>query len=154
MASTRNLHPFRRNGEDIHRAVIFDVNFATGFLDELLDVLAAGADERADLLRIDLHDLDARGVLAEFLARFGESLRHFGEDVQAGDAGFLNRLGHKRVRDALELEVELEAGDAFVRAGNFAIHVAEVVFRAEDVGEEFVTGNVFVGRRIRCKYRR
>ena len=35
-----------------------------------------------------LTDLDARRVFAQFLARRGERLRHFGQDVQAGDAGF------------------------------------------------------------------
>ena len=38
--------------------------------------------------------VDARGVLAHFLARLGEGLGHFGQDVQAGDAGFFHRLGH------------------------------------------------------------
>ena len=43
------------DGEDVHRAVVFDVDFATGFFDEALDVLAARSDERADLFRIDLN---------------------------------------------------------------------------------------------------
>jgi len=59
-----NLHPFGGNGEDVHGAIIFDVDLATGFFDELLDVLAARADQRADLLGIDLDGLDARRVLA------------------------------------------------------------------------------------------
>jgi hypothetical protein len=46
-----NLHAFRRDGEDVHRAVVLDVDFAAGFLDEALDVLAARPDERADLFR-------------------------------------------------------------------------------------------------------
>ena len=96
MASRAIFMPSARDGEDVHRAVVLDVDFATGFLDEALDVLAARPDERADLLRIDLDDFDARGVFAHFLARRGERLGHFGEDVHAGDAGFFHRFGHER----------------------------------------------------------
>ena len=38
----------------------------------------------------------------------------------------------------MQLEVELEAGDALVGAGDFAIHVAEGILPADDVGEQFV----------------
>jgi hypothetical protein len=52
----RDLHAFLGHGENVHRAVVLDVDFAAGFLDQPLDVLAARPDERADLLRIDLQD--------------------------------------------------------------------------------------------------
>ena len=55
----------------------------------------------------------------------GEGLGHLGQDVQARDAGLLDRLGHEAVRDAAQLEVELEAGDALLGAGDLAVHVAE-----------------------------
>ena len=38
----------------------------------------------------------------------------------------------------MQLEVELESGDALVGAGDFAIHVAEGILPADDVGEQFV----------------
>ena len=81
---------------------------------------------------------DARGVFAQFRARSGDGLGHFGQDVEAGDAGFFQGFGHDVVGNAAEFEVQLEAGDAVCGAGDFAIHVAEAVFPADDVGEEFV----------------
>ena len=60
---------------------------------------------------------------------------------EAGDAGFFHRHFHDGVRQALELQIQLEAGDAFFRAGDFAVHVAIRVFPADDVGEELVFGN-------------
>ena len=44
-----------------------------------------------------------------------------------------------------ELEVELEAGDALLGAGDLAVHVAEGVFPADDVGEQLVAGDFLVG---------
>src|ERR1051326_9538580 len=57
-----DLHAFLGDGVDVDGAVVFDVDFAAGFFDEFLDVLAARADERADLFRINLEGLDARGA--------------------------------------------------------------------------------------------
>ena len=45
----------------------------------------------------------------------------------------------------LQLQVELEAGDALFRAGDLAIHVAVMVFPADDVGEQLVLGNLLAG---------
>jgi hypothetical protein len=135
-----DLHAFpRQTREDVHRAIVLDVDFAAGFFDEALDVLAARSDQRADLLGVDLQRGDARSVLADFLARFGEMvLAISAQDRQAGDAGLFDRFGHDRVRNALELEVELEAGDPLLCSGDFAIHVAERIFPADDVGEQLV----------------
>ena len=41
--------------------------------------------------------------------------------------------------DAGKLQVELEAGHAVVGAAQFEIHVAEMVFAPDDVGQQFVT---------------
>src|ERR1039458_9216903 len=123
-----NLHALRRDGEDVDRAIVLDVNFAAGFLDEALDVLATGSDDRADLLGVDLERGDARGVFADFLAWLGNGLGHFTENREAGDAGFFHGNFHDGMRQAFQLQVELEAGDAFFRAGNFAVHVAIRVF--------------------------
>jgi hypothetical protein len=38
---------------------------------------------------------NARGVFAQFLARRGERLGHFRQNVHARDAGLFNRLGHQ-----------------------------------------------------------
>ena len=37
-----------------------------------------------------------------------------------------------------DLQVELDAGDAVLRAGHLEVHVAEVVFVADDVGQQDV----------------
>ena len=46
------------------------------------------------------------------------------------------------MRNAAQLQVELEAGDALFRAGDLAIHVAEGIFPADDVGQQLVARNL------------
>src|SRR6202012_2538824 len=60
----RNLHSFGGHRINIDWAIVLDVDLATGFFGEAFDILAARPNERADLLRIDLHLDDARSVLA------------------------------------------------------------------------------------------
>ena len=45
------------------------------------------------------------------------------------------RRGHDLARNAEDLDVHLQRGDAFGGAGHLEVHVAEVVLVAEDVGE-------------------
>src|SRR5581483_6746303 len=140
-----DLHTLLGDGVDVDCAVVLDVDFAAGFLDEAFDVFAAGADEGANLLRINAQLNDARGVLAHFLAGLGDGGGHGLEDVEAGNARFFEGFGHDAVRESAEFEVQLKAGDAFLGAGGFAVHVAEGVFPTDDVCHQFVGGDfVFV----------
>ena len=137
-----DAHAFGVDREDHDRAVVLDVDFATRAFDEGLDVLAAGPDDRADLLRVDAEADDAGGVLAHLGARGREHGFHGLEDIEARDAGILDGLGEDLDRKALELEIELEARDPLLSACDLAVHVAEVVFPPDDVGEELVAGDL------------
>ena len=72
-------------------------------------------------------------------ARLRERLVHLAEDVQAA----LARLRRapcstiSRVKPG-DLDVHLDGGDALLGAADLEVHVAEVIFVAEDVGEDGV----------------
>jgi len=103
-----DLHAFRRNGENVHRAIVFDVNFnKPDSLDQLLDVLAPGPMSAPIFFGVDLDRLNARRVFADFLARSASVFGHFRQMCMRATRAFFNRLGHQTVRNALELEVEL-----------------------------------------------
>src|SRR5580765_553955 len=68
--------------------------------------------------------------------------------MHAGNAGFLDGLGHQRMRQTAELEVELESSNALFRAGDFAVHVAVMIFPTDDVGEELIPRNFLVGAKF------
>ena len=139
-----DFHAFRGHGEHLHGSVVLDVDFAAGLFDQALDVLAARSDQRADLLGVDLQGDDARGVLGNIRARSRQRGEHVGQDQATGHAGLLDGLLHDRQRDTLELQIQLEAGDALLGSGDLAVHVAERVFPADDVGEELVAGDLVI----------
>ena len=52
--------------------------------------------------------------------------------------GLLQRVADDPLADPVDLEVELNARDAALRAGDLEIHVAEMVLVPHDVGEQRV----------------
>ena len=61
-------------------ALVVDVDLRARLFDDTANDLAARSDDFADFVGVDLHGLDARGVLGEFLTARAERLAHFGED--------------------------------------------------------------------------
>ena len=74
--------------------------------------------------------------LREVGARRGERLEHLAEDVHAAFVGLLERARQDVAREAGDLDVHLDGGDAALGAADLEVHVAEVVFVAEDVGQD------------------
>ena len=116
-----------------------------GHFGDAADVLTTWADEGADLVWIDLDGVDAWCVLAEVGTALWKVLAHDREDLHACGGVLLDRFECDVEGETLDLEVELEAGDAVLRARDLEVHVAEVVFRAEDVGEDDVLADLAVG---------
>ena len=121
-----------------HLARVVDVDLRLVLLLERADRLAALADQQADLVRVDLDRRDPRRVVRHLLARRVDDLGHLAEDEQPGLAGLGQRVAQDLERDARDLDVHLEGGDALLGAGDLEVHVAEVVLDAGDVGEHDV----------------
>src|SRR5215217_8238806 len=128
-----NLRAVRRG--DLDRAVVFDVDLGAGLFDDLADHLAAGADHFTDLVGRDLHRLDAGSELADFGTRSGDGIGHLAQDVDTTTLGLLERDLHDLLGDAGDLDVHLERGDADFGTSHLEVHVAEVVFITQDVGQ-------------------
>src|SRR5690606_20964278 len=120
---------------DLHRAVIFDVDLGAGLFHDFADDLAARTDNITDLVGRDVHHFDARSEFAEFFTRGRKSLRHFAENVDATALGLFQSDLHDLFGDTVDLDVHLQRGDAVFRTGNLEVHVAEVIFITEDVGQ-------------------
>ena len=74
----------------------------------------------------------------------GKSLLHVIEDKTTVLAGIVDRDGHELVADALELEIQLESGDTDLGAAELEVHVAEVIFTTDDVGQQGVARELAV----------
>ena len=74
----------------------------------------------------------------------GQRVAHLVEDEQPAGPGLGQRRAHDLGRDAGDLDVHLQRGDALGRAGDLEVHVAVVIFGAGDVGEDRVLARLLV----------
>ena len=141
-----SFHGFAVFGVNANLAavVVVDVDVGSRDLRDATDILAAGTDEGTDFLGIYLHDLDLRGILAQFFTVAGLRGFHYFEN-------FVSRLGHLRdgfLRDGegqtVNLEVQLKPRDTLAGTAYLEVHVAEMIFSPDDVGEDDVLGDVSV----------
>ena len=130
-----SLGRFLGFAEDLDRAIVFDIDRSLGLLADTTDGRAAFTDDVADLVLVDLHRNHGRRVGRQLAARLGDDLVHLAEDVQASFQRLLQRLLHDLFGDALDLDVHLQCSNAIGGTGNLEVHVAQVIFVAEDVGQ-------------------
>src|SRR5579872_6242107 len=127
---------------DVHRAVVLDVDRCLALGNDLLDLLAPRADDRADLFRVDLDAGDARRKRRQVGARLRDHSFHLVQNEEASGARLLQRLGHDCPREAMDLDVHLDRGHALARPGDFEVHVAHGIFDALNVGQDRVVALV------------
>ena len=123
----------RRDGDG---AVVLDVDLGAGFLGDRLDDRAALADHFADLVRMDLHRQQARRVLA--------TSRHAARDSALAISPRMCRRPCLACASAIFMISSVmpsilmsicSAEMPFCGTGHLEVHVAEVVFVTEDVGQ-------------------
>ena len=135
---TRLLGAVAALGRDEDAAVVLDIDLGAGFGLDLVDLLALGADDLADLLDGHLHRDDLRSVAGQLGPRCGEGLADHVEDLQARSLRLVERAPEHIRRDAGELGVELQGRDELLRPCDLEVHVAVCVFGAQDVGQRDV----------------
>src|SRR5262245_47193406 len=121
-----------RNGDE---AGVLHVDLGPGRVLNAADRLALRSDHVADLLRLDLDRDDARRILGQLGPRPGHHLFHLLKDVKPALSRPFERFFHDLQREVLDLDVPLDRGDAPAGPRYFEIHVAQGVFRPEDVGQ-------------------
>src|SRR6185369_2193580 len=121
---------------DHHLAEVVDLDVGAGALLDHADVLAARADQRADLVDRDHAAQDARRVLRNRRPPGRDDRVHDPEDVEPALARLRQRVLHHGEVEAADLHVHLHRGDAVDRAGDLEVHVAVVVLTTQDVGED------------------
>ena len=137
--STSRLSRGSVDRTDVHGAVFLDRDVGSGLVLNGVDRLALGADQLTNLVDRNLNADHAR-CRGGHLVRAIDGLVDHREDGRAGLLGLTQRLLQDRRGDAVELGVELNGRDEIARSGNLEVHVAECVFRTEDVGESGVLG--------------
>ena len=117
------------------RAVVLHVDLGAGLSLDVLDDLALGADDLADLVdgHLDGRDPGRRG--GDLLAGRRQRLPDDFEDGEARLLRLRQGAGEDLGGEALDLGVELQGGDELARARHLEVHVTKGVLGTEDVGE-------------------
>ena len=117
-------------------AVFLDVDLCRGLFLDRPDGLAAGSDQQADLLGIDLGPFEAWCMLGDVGSRLTESAQHRSEDVQTRVLGLGQGSRDDLLGNALDLQVQLDPGDTDLATGDLEVHVTEVILVADNVGQQ------------------
>ena len=108
---------------------------ATGFFGQRTNDCAAFADHIADFFRIDLHGVELGGKVAHLSFGLAHGFLHFAQNVHTRLFGLGQSNLHDFLGDALNFDVHLQSSDAVGGTGNFEVHVAQVIFVTQDVGQ-------------------
>ena len=123
---------------DADPAVVVNGDVGAGLLLHRIDDLALRSDHLTDLVHRDLEADDLRCSLVDFRPRRGNGCVHDIENLQPGFFRLLKRRTEHIGGNPVDLGVELQRGDELTRARNFEVHVAESVFRSENIGKRCV----------------
>ena len=134
-AADRFLGGVTVNGGDADGTVIIQLDVGAGLFGQGADHGTTLADDVLDLLRVDLDGVDARGEIGDLGTRSLDGFVHHFQDVQASTTSLLQGNLHDLFGDAFDLDVHLQGGHTFGGTGNLEVHVAQVIFVTQDVGQ-------------------
>ena len=123
----------RRNLDD---PFIINVDLGARGGHDFADDLATRADDVTDLRLINIDRLNTRGVRRQFGAGFAQRLVHFAQDVRTAFLGLGQSLFKDFLGDAGNFDVHLHRGDAFRRTCHLEIHIAQMIFIAQNVRQD------------------
>ena len=126
----------RRDDED--SAAVVDVDLDPGGFDDLFDHLAAWSNHGPDFLGVDLHRDNPRCKRRKLSARLVESFAHLAQNMQPANPGLFKRFAQNAHVETIDFDVHLQGGDAVLGAGDLEVHVAEMIFDAKNVGQNFI----------------
>ncbi len=116
-------------------AVFVDVDLATGLFGQRTDHRTTLADHVTDLLGVDLHGVELGGKARHFGIGLTHRFLHLAQNVHARFFGLRQRDLHDFFGDALDFDIHLQRGDTSGSASDLEVHVTQVIFIAQDVGQ-------------------
>ena len=129
-------------GRDDNRSVIVDFDNRSGVFLDSADVFAAWTNQSTDFLRINLGLEQSWSIVRNLRSWFADRCQHCSQDFHASFTRLNHRFPNDLFANAGDFEVELDTRDSVLRSSNLEVHVAEVIFVAEDIGQQ----NKFVVR--------
>ena len=121
---------------DRHGPVVLHIHFHAASGHDVADDFAAGTDDLADLLRLDLERVDPGRVGRHVRARRRKGQAHTFQDVQPPLARLRQGPLHELGRDPRDLDVHLQRRHALRRAADLEVHVAQMILEPQDIGDD------------------
>ena len=117
-------------GSDIYAAVLFDVEFRTGFRDDLIEGLSAAADDDTDLVDRDRERNDLRCILGKMFCRLIDAFCHLTQDIETAFMRLLQCSQQDISGNAMDFDIHLDGIDALCRTCDLEVHIAQCIFHA------------------------
>ena len=117
-------------------AVVVDIHLGAGHFHDFTDDFTARPDDFADLVGWNLHGLNARCVDREIAAPELSAFVHLAQDMHPPIFGLCQRFFHDLGRDTRDLDVHLQRGDTVFGARHLEVHVTQVIFVTQNVGQD------------------
>ena len=134
------------HGSDFDNTVIGDINFGMSLFDNLADNLAAGADDLADLVNRNLNRDNARRFVGNMRPGFGNSLGHFAQNMNTAFVSLRQSGLHNLFGNGRNFDIHLQSGNAVFGTGNFEVHIAEMVFITQNIGQNGDAAVIFLNQ--------
>src|SRR5690606_29862965 len=115
--------------------IVIQIDRRTGLITDRTDHRTALTDHVTDLVRMDLDRGNARRTVRQLGPRLGNHLVHLAKDVQACFVRLLQSQLHDLVSDTVDLDIHLQCGDTVFGTGYLEIHVAQLIFVTQNVGQ-------------------
>ena len=115
---------------------VIDIDRCAGVFLDRADVFAARSDQQTDLIRIDFRSKQPWCISADFGSGSRDAREHLAQDLDAGIASLLEGRSDDVFADSIDLQVQLDACDPILGSSDFEVHIAVVIFVADDVRQE------------------
>ena len=135
---TRPLHGLATDGRNGDSTIIVHRQLRSSLFLNTADVLALRPNQLANFVDRNLHGHNARCVLRKIRAGLAERFVHLAENVQTTFLGLRQRLLHDLDVKTFDLDIHLNGGNTVLCPGNLEVHVPEMIFGAQNVGQDRV----------------
>ena len=115
------------------RAVVFDIDRHARCLNDTPDRLAAGSNDLAHFILVDLQRDDSRRIGRRFYTWPSQDALHLLQNVHAPLPGLFQSPRHDFAGHAGDLDVHLDGRDPLRGPRDLEVHVAQMILNAEDV---------------------
>ena len=122
----------------VDRPVVVNGYLGAGFFHYILNGFPAPADNQANFIRIDFDNQYRRRIGRNVWTRFWNFFFNFIYDADTGLFGLFHCLVEYFYRHAFNFHIQLDGCHAFPGTGDFEIHIAVVIFRSLDIGQNFI----------------